>query len=128
MIEIRLDNGTTIPLMGKSLLILPADSETNQIINNEGDYDVIMITAGIDRIVNIELHQPAIIIIEAGIRNTVNVTGGMALPISRAVMISGQNNTVNGLLTQNCGQFISTQSENFGLGDIVSFDKIEIRR
>ena len=43
MIEIKLDNGTIIPLHGKSLLILPAGSRRNHIINNEDDYEVIMI-------------------------------------------------------------------------------------
>lgn len=128
MIEIKLDNGTTIPLNGKSLLILPAGSRTNHIVNNEDGYDVIMITAGIDRTVNIELHQPAIIIVEAGIRTVVNVTGGMALPISQAVLIAGLENTVNGLTTQNRGRIISAHREEFDLGSISSFDKIEIAK
>ena len=128
MIEIQLDNGTTIPLHGKSLLILPAGSRTNHIINNEDDYDVIMIIAGIDRTVNIELHQPAIIIIEAGIRTVVNVTGGMALPISQVVFIAGLDNTVNGLTTQNRGRIISAHRDEYDLGAISSFDKIEIGR
>ncbi len=87
MIEILLDNGTTIPLHEKSLLILPAGSSTNHIINNEDDYDVIMIIAGIDRTVNIELHQPAIIIVEAGIRTVVNVTGGIAPTNSSCICV-----------------------------------------
>lgn len=128
MIEIKLDNGTTIPLNGKSLLILPAGSRTNHFVNNEDDYDVIMITAGIDRTVNIELHQPAIIIVEAGIRTVVNVTGGMALPISQAVLIAGLENTVNGLTTQNRGRIISAHRKEFDLGSISSFDKIEIAK
>ena len=128
MTEIQLDNGTTIPLHEKSLLILPAGSWTNHIINNEGDYDVIIIIAGIDRTVNIELHQPAIIIVEAGIRTVVNVTGGMALPISQAVIIAGLDNTVNGLATQNRGRIISAHRKEFDLGAISDFDKIEIRR
>ena len=128
MIEIQLDNGTTIPLRGKSLLILPAGSRTNNIINNENDYDVILIIAGIDRTVNIELHQPAIIIVEAGIRTVVNVTGGMALPISQAVLIAGLDNTVSGLTTQNRGRIISAHRDEFDLGAIATFDKIEIGR
>ncbi|MEI8110211.1 MAG: hypothetical protein WCH59_04400 [Chitinophagia bacterium] len=128
MIEIQLDNGTTIPLHGKSVLILPAGSRINNIINNEDDYDVIMIIAGIDRTVNIELHQPAIIIVEAGIRTIVNVTGGMALPISQAVLIAGLDNTVNGLATQNRGRIISAHRNEFDLGAIATFDKIEIGR
>lgn len=127
MIEIQLDNGTTIPLHGKSLLILPAGSRTNHIINNQGDYDVIMIVAGIDRTVNIELHQPAIVIVEAGIRTIVNVTGGMALPISQAVLIAGLNNTVNGLTTQNRGRILSVNREEFDLGAIASFENIIIK-
>lgn len=128
MIEIQLDNGTTIPLHGKSLLMLPAGSRTNHIINNEDDYDVIMIIAGIDRTVNIELHQPAIIIVEAGIRTVVNVTGGMALPISQAVLIAGLDNTVNGLTNQNRGRIVSAHRDDFDLGAIATFDKIEIGR
>lgn len=128
MIEIQLDNGTTIPLHGKSLLMLPAGSRTNHIINNEDDYDVIMIFAGIDRTVNIELHQPAIIIVEAGIRTVVNVTGGMALPISQAVLIAGLDNTVNGLTNQNRGRIVSAHRDDFDLGAIATFDKIEIGR
>ena len=128
MLEIQLDNGTTIPLHGKSLLILPAGSRTNHIINNEDDYDVIMIIAGIDRTVNIELHQPAIIIVEAGIRTKVNVTGGMALPISQAVLIAGLDNIVNGLTIQNRGRIISAHKDEFDLGAIASFDKIEFGR
>jgi len=128
MIEIQLDNGTTIPLHGKSVLILPAGSRTNNIINNEDDYDVIMIIAGIDRTVNIELHQPAIIIVEAGIRTIVNVTGGMALPISQAVLIAGLYNTVNGLATQNRGRIISAHRHEFDLGAIATFEKIEISK
>jgi len=128
MLEIQLDNGTTIPLHGKSLLILPAGSTTNHIINNEDDYDVIMIIAGIDRTVNIELHQPAIIIVEAGIRTKVNVTGGMALPISQVVLIAGLDNIVNGLTTQNRGRIISAHRDEFDLGAIASFDKIEFGR
>jgi len=126
MIEIQLDNGTTIPLHGKSLLMLPAGSRTNNIINNEDDYDVIMIIAGIDRTVNIELHQPAIIIVEAGIRTIVNVTGGMALPISQAILIAGIDNIINGLTTQNRGRIISAHREDFDLGAIASFEKIKI--
>jgi hypothetical protein len=109
-------------------LILPAGSRTNHIINNEDDYDVIMIIAGIDRTVNIELHQPAIIIVEAGIRTVVNVTGGIALPISQAVLIAGLDNKVNGLTTQNRGRIISAHRYEFDLGAIATFDKIEIGR
>ena len=47
MVEIKLDNGIVMPLHGKKLLILPAGSRANNIINNEDDYDVIMIIAGI---------------------------------------------------------------------------------
>ena len=128
MIEIQLDNEMTIPLHGKSLLILPAGSGINHIINNEDDYDVIMIIAGIDRTVYIELHQPTIIIVEAGIRSVVNVTGGMALPFSQAVLIAGLDNTVNGLATQNRGRIISSHRDEFDLGAIATLNKIEIGR
>jgi len=127
MIKIKIYNGTIISLHKKSLLILPADSRTNHIINNEDDYDVIMIIAGIDRTVNIELHQPAIIIVEAGIKTTVNVTGGMALPLSQAVFITGIDNVVNGLTNQNRGRIISAHRDEFDLGSISDFDKIIIK-
>jgi hypothetical protein len=126
MLEIQLDNGTTLPLHGKSLLILPASNRTKHIINNKDDYDVIMVIAGIDRTINIELNQPAIIIVKAGIRTVVNVTGEMALPISQAVLIAGIDNTVNGLTTQNRGRIISAHRDEFDLGSIACFDKIEI--
>lgn len=128
MIEIQLDNGIVIPLQGKSILLLPPSSRTNHVVNNEDDYDVIIIVAGIDRTINIELHQPAIIIVESGVRNVVNVTGGMALPISQAVFISGNENIVNGLSNQNKGQIISTPSRDFNLAAIATFKKIEIAK
>jgi hypothetical protein len=126
MLEIQLDNGTILPLHGKSLLILPAGNRTKHIINNEDDYDVIMVIAGIDRTINIELNQPAIIIVKAGIRTVVNVTGEMVLPISQAVLIAGIDNTVNGLTTQNRGRIISAHRDEFDLDSIACFDKIEI--
>jgi hypothetical protein len=52
----------------------------------------------------------------------------MALPISQAVLIAGLDNTVNGLATQNRGRIISSHREEFDLGAIASFDKIEIGR
>jgi hypothetical protein len=127
MIEIRLDNGTTIPLDGKSLLIIPSGSGTTHIINNQNDYDIIYIIAGIDRIVNIELNKPAIVIVEAGIGNVINVSGETA-PISQAVLIAGLENTVNGLATQNRGQIITAHRKEFDLGAIATFDKIIINK
>ena len=62
-------------------------------------YDIIMIIAGIDRTVNIELLKPTIIVVDAGIRTTVNVKGGLALANSQAVLIAGLDNKVNGLAT-----------------------------
>lgn len=127
MIEIQLENGMTIPLQGKSLLMLPADSNTNHIINNENDYDIILIIAGIDRTVNIELHKPAIIIVKDGIRTKVNVTGGMALPISQAVFIAGVDNNVNGLTTQSRGRIVLSNGHDFDLSAISDFGNIDIR-
>lgn len=66
---INLDNGTLIPLTGNSLFILPADGKTDHIVNNKDGYYIIMIIAGIDRTINIELLKPTIIVVEAGIRN-----------------------------------------------------------
>ncbi|AFU69511.1 hypothetical protein P700755_002785 [Psychroflexus torquis ATCC 700755] len=85
-----------------------------------------MIIAGIESTINIELNKPAIIIVKAGIRTVINVTGEMALPISQAVLIAGIDNTVNGLTTQNRGRIISAHRDEFDLGSIACFDKIEI--
>lgn len=126
MFEIRLENGDTFPLRGKSLLILPpGGSQIKEIVNNDGDYDVILVVAGIDRTVNIELHKPATIIIEGGINTTVNVTGGMALPISKVVLIRGQENVVNGAVEQNRGKVL-LHGEAFDLGAISEFEKVDI--
>ncbi len=128
MIEIHLENGKIIPLYRKSILILSSGFKNSHIINNEDNYDVIMIIAGIDRKVNIELHQPAIVILEGCIRTVVNVTGGMALPISQAVINGGMNNTINGLAKQNNGRLITSLGEKIDLTEIATFDKIEIGR
>ena len=128
MLSIELDHGDIIPLHGKSLLILPPSSQTDHIVNEEDDYDIIMIIAGIRRIVNIHLHQPAVIILEAGIENIINVSGGMGLPGSQAVLIAGLDNTVNGLETQSRGRLISSHREEFDLGEIAVFRRIKIGR
>ncbi len=126
MIIINLENGTLIPLASKSLFILPAGSKTDDIVNNKDGYDIIMIIAGIDRTVNMELLKPTIIVLDAGIRTTVNVKGGLALANSQAVLIGGLDNKVNGLATQNYGRIISSNGEEFDLGLIASFEKIKI--
>lgn len=128
MIKIKLDNRTIIPLINKSILILPSGSNTNNIVNNEDDYDVIIIIAGNDRTINIELHQPAIIIVQDEFRTVVNVTGGMALPISQVVFIGGDNNQVNGLITQNSGRIISSNGSEFDISNIADLGRITISR
>jgi len=108
MLEIKLDNRTSIPLRGKSLLILPMVSRSRNVINNGRDnYDAIMIVAGVDRTVNIHLDRTAIIIIETGGRTTVNVTGTTALNTSQVVFIAEVDNKVNGLLTQNIDRTVN---------------------
>ena len=127
MLEIKLDNRTSIPLRGKSLLILPMVSRSRNVINNGRDnYDAIMIVAGVDRTVNIHLDRTAIIIIETGGRTTVNVTGTTALNTSQVVFIAEVDNKVNGLLTQNIGKIISARREEFDLALITDFERIEI--
>lgn len=128
MLEIKLENGERIPLNLKSLLILPADSSADDIFNQQDDYHVILIAGGNNRTVNIKLSQPAIIILEGGTNNVVNVTGGMALPISQAVLIGGVDNTVNGLEVQNPGRIISRNGNEFDLGAISIFENIELSR
>jgi hypothetical protein len=126
MLEIILENESRIPIFGKSLLIISASSLNCSIMNNEDDYDIIVISGGIDRTVNVELHQPAIIIIEGGIRTTINVTGGMALPISQAVFVGGIDNVVNGIANQNKGKITMINGETFIFGALSVFKKISI--
>lgn len=126
MLEIKLESGKRIPLNLKSLLILPADSSVDDIINQEDDYHVILIVGGNNKTVNIKLSQPAIIILEGGTNNVVNVAGGMALPISQAVLIGGVDNTVKGLETQNPGRIISRSGNEFDLAAISIFENIEV--
>jgi hypothetical protein len=126
--KIILENGTEIHLEGKSLLILSASSQTDTIINQEGDYDVIYIDAGIDRTINIELRQPAIILVNAGIRNTINVTGGMAIPISQVILIGGTSQNINGLINQYRGRLISNNGETLDLSVITCFSNIKISK
>ena len=125
MLEIKLDNRTSIPLRGKSLLILPPGSRSRNVVNNGRDnYDAIMIVAGVDRTVNIHLDRTAILIIETGGRTTVNVTGTTALNTSQVVFIAEVDNKVNGLLTQNRGKIISARREEFDLASITDFERI----
>lgn len=126
MLEINLENGERIPLNRKSLLILPADSSIDHIINQEDDYHIILIAGGKNRTVNIELNQPVIIVVAGGTSNVVNVTGGLALPISQAVLMGGIDNAVNGLTIQNSGRIISDSGNEFDLGAISIFENIEI--
>ena len=127
MLEIKLNNGTVIPLRRKSILMLPAQNNITEFTNKEDDYEVIMIIGGVDRNVNIELSQPAIIIIDSGTRTTVNVTGGMALPLSQVVFINGVDNILNGLTTQNKGRIISAHKVDFDLGAVACFEKIHFQ-
>ena len=126
MLEIHLDDGRHLHLHGKSLLILHRGSIINNIINNEDDYNMILITGVTDRTFSIEVHQPVIIVVEACKRTTVNVTGGMGLLLSEAVFIDGIENKINGLEKQNRGEIISAHREKFNLGAIADFRKIEI--
>ena len=127
MIEIILDDGTRIPLHGKSLLVLPAGSQQNSIITDgRNDWDIIMIVGGVNRIVNLELHAPAIVIVYLGVKTTVNVTGGMALPLSQAVFVAGVDNIVNGVANHHKGRIMLRSGEEFHLSAISEFLRIEI--
>src|ERR1039457_4165927 len=107
MLEIQLDNGRILDLHGKSLLILDRGSIINKIINNEDDFNIILITGVTDRTFDIEVHQPVIIVVEACKRTTVKVTGGMGLLLSEAVFIDGIENKSNGLERENRGEIRS---------------------
>ena len=128
MLEIQLDNGRILDLHGKSLLILHRGSIINKIINNEDDFNIILITGVTDRTFDIEVHQPVIIVVEACKRTTVKVTGGMGLLLSEAVFINGNGNKIKGLkkAKQNKGKILSAHREKFNLGEIADFSKIEI--
>jgi len=126
MIKIDLFDGSRVPLNGKSLLILPAGSSVDSVVNKEDDYDVILIVGGQDRTIDIELRQPAIIVVDGGIRTTVNVSGGMALPISKAVFIGGAGNAVNGLTNQCAGLVVAENGQSFDLSAIASLSKVVI--
>jgi len=129
MLEIHLEDGTTVPLRGKSVLIIPPSNNRQiKFVNKEDDYDVIMIYGGIARTVNIEIQQTTIIIVQDGMKTVVNVTGGMEVAISQAVFIGGDRNTVNGLSKQNRGQIMSSGSSPLDLGALTALDKIDINR
>jgi hypothetical protein len=129
MLEIQLEDGTILPLHGKSLLVLPPGSrQTNVVTDQRNEWDVILIVGGVDRTLNIELHSPAIIVLYAGVRTEVNVNGGMALPISQVVFVHGVDNVVNGIATQNRGRIVQAHNQEFDLSAIGDFSRIDIRR
>jgi hypothetical protein len=106
----------------------PGSRQTNVVTDQDNEWDVILIVGGVDRKLNIELHVPAIIVLYAGVRTEVNVSGGMALPISQVVFVAGVDNVVNGIATQNKGRIIQTHNEEFDLSTIGDFSRIDIRR
>jgi len=126
MIHIQLDNRKKIYLRDTKILILKSDGKANNIINNEDEYDVIVVSGGNNRTVNIKLYQPAVIVVENGSNNTVNITGGMALPISQAILIGGQDNKVNGLKNINVGEIIARQCQNFSFELLAMFRSVDV--
>lgn len=129
MIDIQLENGRRIPLHGKSVLVIPPESREPEVItDDENEWGVIVIVGGIDRKVNLELHAPAIVILSNSVRTQVNVTGGMALPISQVVFVGGVDNVAKGIETQNRGRIIQRDDQEFDIGVISEFSQIEISR
>jgi len=125
MIEIRLDNKEILELNRKRILLLPPGSRQDHYINN--DYDVIMVIAGVDRKFHLILNKPTILIVEAGVRTSINVEGTQA-EISQVVFLAGVNNTVNGISRQNRGKIYTMRDEEYDLGAIANFEQVTIIR
>jgi len=123
MIEIESPQLGRIPLHGKTMIVFPAGCAINTFTNT--DYDVILIVAGIDRTLDLNLVHPAIIIVEAGIRTTVHAHGQGAVN-SSVVFIAGLENTVHGINAQGRGRVTIAGHQEFDIGSISSFERIEI--
>lgn len=115
--ELHLENGDKIPVFNKTVLIVVKETPTTKIINRQGDYDFIFINGDSDVTFEIELEQPAVIVMVEGERNTVNVRGGLSIPLSKAIYIEGENNKINGLFHEYKGVF----NPDFSSEDAVSF-------
>ncbi len=124
MLEIRLDNKESIRLSRKKLLVLPAGSQANNFANN--DNDIILVIAGVDRNLNIEINRATILIVEAGVRTTINTTGTQTIN-SQVVFIAGVSNKVIGITKQNKGQIFNMRDEQFDLSAISDFEQITIK-
>jgi hypothetical protein len=124
MIEIDSPELGRIPLHGKAMIVFPAGCSTTAFTNT--DYDIILIVAGIDRTLDLNLVHPAIIIVEAGIRTTVQAHGPGAAN-SSVLFIAGLENAVHGVHTQGRGRVTIAGHHDFDIGSISSFDRIEIQ-
>ncbi len=123
MLEIQSDDLGHIPLHGKSMIVFPAGCRTTTYQNN--DYDIILIVAGIDRNMDIQLNRETILIVEAGIRTTVNAHGPAA-GNSSVLFIAGLENQVNGVPNQGRGKVLVAGHHEFDIGSVSQFEKIEI--
>ncbi len=103
--------------------LFPAGCRATTYQNN--DYDIILIVAGIDRTMNIQLNRETILIVEAGIRTTVN-THGPAAGNSSALFIAGVENQVHGVPNQGRGKVTVAGHHDFDIGSVSQFEKIEI--
>lgn len=125
MLEIQSDTLGCIPLHGKSMIVFPAGSRTTTYQND--DYDIILIVAGIDRAMDIQLNREAILIVVAGIRTIVNAHGPAANS-SSVLFIAGLKNQVNGVQNQGRGKILVAGGHHeFDIGVISQFEKIEIQ-
>lgn len=123
MLEIQSDDLGRIPLHGKSMIVFPAGCRTTSYQND--DYDIILLVAGIDRGMNIQLNRKTILIVEAGIRTTVNAQGPAA-NYSSVLFIAGLENQVHGVPNQSRGKVLDAGHHEFDIGSISQFEKIEI--
>jgi hypothetical protein len=124
MIEIDSPELGRIPLHGKAMIVFPAGCATPSYTNT--DYDIILIVAGIDRSLTLNLVHPAIIIVEAGIRTTVQVHG-LGVANSSVLFIAGLDNAVHGVQSQGRGRITIAGHHEFDIGSISSFQRIEIQ-
>lgn len=123
MLEIQSDILGRIQLHGKSMIVFPAGCRTTTYQND--DYDIILIVAGIDRKMEIQLNRETILIVEAGIRTIVNAHGPAANN-SSILFIAGLENQVNGVPNQGRGKILVAGHHEFDIGSISQFEKIEI--
>ncbi len=121
MIELETRHLGTIRLHNKSVLILRAGSPRTAFVNEE--YEVIVVVAGIDRSLDLNLRIPTVLIVEAGIRTRVSATGPQAAQ-SKAIFIAGLENEVTGIPTQDTGRCVAGGGRDFDLGALSVLKKV----